>query len=246
MPAVLILGASSAIARATAKKFAAHGNDLILAGRQREELEADAADLTLRYKIAARILVFDALDFESHEPVLSRLLRESGDSLDGVVICIGYLGDQVKAQGDAAEARRILDTNLTGCISALEILAGYFEKRRRGFICALSSVAGDRGRQSNYLYGAAKAGLSAYLQGLRNRLYHSHVHVLTVKPGFVDTRMTFGHPKLFLVASPESAARSIYRAIVRRKNVVYVPWFWRWVMLLVRAAPERIFKRLKL
>ncbi len=107
-------------------------------------------------------------------------------------------------------------------------------------------MAGDRGRQSNYLYGSAKGGLTTYLQGLRNRLYPSGVHVITVKPGFVDTRMVFGKGKLPLVAHPEAVARDIYRALKSRKNVVYVPWFWRWIMLMVRAIPEGIFKKLKM
>jgi short-subunit dehydrogenase len=158
---------------------------------------------------------------------------------------MGYLGDQAKGQCDGEEARRILETNFTGCVSALNILANHFEPRRAGFICAISSVAGDRGRQSNYLYGAAKAGLSAYLQGLRNRLFHAHVKVLTVKPGFVDTHMTYGRSGLFLVASPESVAKGIFRAIVKGKDVVYLPWFWRPIMLVVRSIPEGIFKRLR-
>jgi short-subunit dehydrogenase len=155
------------------------------------------------------------------------------------------LGDQAKGQSDWEEARRILETNFTGCVSLLNILADYFEPRRAGFICALSSVAGDRGRQSNYLYGAAKAGLSAYLQGLRNRLFPAHVKVITVKPGFVDTRMTYGRPGLLLVASPDRVAKGVFRAIVKGKDVVYLPWFWRLIMLIVQSIPEAVFKRLR-
>jgi decaprenylphospho-beta-D-erythro-pentofuranosid-2-ulose 2-reductase len=144
------------------------------------------------------------------------------------------------------EARRILDTNFTGSALALNILANHFEQKRRGFICGISSVAGDRGRQSNYLYGSAKGGLTIYLQGLRNRLYHSGVHVITVKPGFVDTRMVFGKAKLPLVATPQAVARDIYLAVKKRKNVVYVPWFWRYIMSMVGSIPEGLFKRLKM
>ena len=128
----------------------------------------------------------------------------------------------------------------------LNVLANHFESRHKGFICALSSVAGDRGRQSNYLYGSAKGGLTTFLQGLRNRLYHSGVHVITVKPGFVDTRMVFGKAKLPLVATPERVARDIYQAVKKRKNVVYVPWFWRWIMFMVGSIPEGLFKKLKM
>jgi short-subunit dehydrogenase len=239
------LGATSAIASALAREFATHKFDLVLGGRDREELSALASDLSLRYGIRAGVLPLDALDTQTHASTLRSFLAEAGNDLEGVVVCMGYLGDQAKGQCDGEEARRILETNFTGCVSALNILANHFEPRRAGFICAISSVAGDRGRQSNYLYGAAKAGLSAYLQGLRNRLFHAHVKVLTVKPGFVDTHMTYGRSGLFLVASPESVAKGIFRAIVKGKDVVYLPWFWRPIMLVVRSIPEGIFKRLR-
>ena len=245
MPSVLILGATSGIASALTREFAAHKFDLVLGGRDREELSARASDLSLRYGVRAGILSFDALDPQTHASTLRSFLSQAGNTLQGAVVCIGYLGDQTKGQSDWEEARRILETNFTGCVSALNILANHFESRRAGFICAISSVAGDRGRQSNYLYGAAKAGLSAYLQGLRNRLFPADVKVITVKPGFVDTRMTYGHSGLFLVASPERVAKGIFRAIVKGKEVVYVPWFWRPMMLIVRSIPEAIFKRLR-
>jgi len=243
---VLILGATSGIASALAKEFAAHKYDLVLGGRDRDELSALASDLSLRNSVRAKILAFDALDTQTHAAILQSFLAEAGNTLAGTVVCIGYLGDQAKAQVNWDEARLILETNFTGCVSALNILANHFELRRTGFICAITSVAGDRGRQSNYLYGAAKAGLSVYLQGLRNRLFPAGVKVITVKPGFVDTRMTYGRPGLFLLASPESVAQGIFRAIVKGKSVVYLPWFWRPIMLMVRSIPETIFKRLKM
>ncbi len=246
MSTVLILGATSGIASALAKEFAAHKYDLVLGGRDRDELSALASDLSLRNSVRASVLAFDALDTQTHAAILTSFLTEAGNALAGAVVCIGYLGDQAKAQVDWDEARLILETNFTGCVSALNILANHFELRRTGFICALSSVAGDRGRQSNYHYGAAKAGLSVYLQGLRNRLFPAGVKVITVKPGFVDTRMTYGRPGLFLLASPESVAQGIFRAIVKGKSVVYLPWFWRPIMLIVRSIPETIFKRLKM
>lgn len=246
MSTVLILGATSGIASALAKEFAAHKYDLVLGGRDRDELSALASDLSLRNSVRASVLAFDALDTQTHAAILTSFLTEAGNALAGAVVCIGYLGDQAKAQVDWEEARLILETNFTGCVSALNILANHFELRRAGFICAISSVAGDRGRQSNYHYGAAKAGLSVYLQGLRNRLFPAGVKVITVKPGFVDTRMTYGRPGLFLLASPESVAQGIFRAIVKGKSVVYLPWFWRPIMLIVRSIPETIFKRLKM
>ena len=246
MSTVLILGATSGIASALAKEFAAHKYDLVLGGRDRDELSALASDLSLRNSVRAKILAFDALDTQTHAAILQSFLAEAGNTLAGTVVCIGYLGDQAKAQVNWDEARLILETNFTGCVSALNILANHFELKRTGFICAITSVAGDRGRQSNYLYGAAKAGLSVYLQGLRNRLFPAGVKVITVKPGFVDTRMTYGRPGLFLLASPESVAQGIFRAIVKGKSVVYLPWFWRPIMLMVRSIPETIFKRLKM
>ena len=246
MSTVLILGATSGIASALAKEFAAHKYDLVLGGRDRDELSALASDLSLRNSVRASVLAFDALDTRTHAAILTSFLTEAGNALAGAVVCIGYLGDQAKAQVDWDEARLILETNFTGCVSALNILANHFELRRTGFICAITSVAGDRGRQSNYYYGAAKAGLSVYLQGLRNRLFPAGVKVITVKPGFVDTRMTYGRPGLFLLASPESVAQGIFRAIVKGKSVVYLPWFWRPIMLIVRSIPETIFKRLKM
>jgi short-subunit dehydrogenase len=242
---VLILGATSAIASALAREFAARQFDLVLGGRDQEELSALASDLGLRYGVRTSVLLFDAMDTTGQASTLQSFLSGAGKDLAGVVVAVGYVGDQAKGQSNGEEARRILETNFTGCISSLNILADFFEAKRSGFICAISSVAGDRGRQSNYLYGAAKAGLSTYLQGLRNRLYPAHVKVITIKPGFVDTRMTYGRQGLVLVASPEKVGKGIFRAIVKGKDVAYLPWFWRYIMLIVKATPEAIFKRLR-
>jgi len=246
VPTVLILGANAGMGRALAAEFASHQYDLILAGRDREELQAVAADLSLRYHVSTRAARVDVLEFEALESALAACITPASDSLEGAVLCIGYLGDPETVRQDLNEARRILDTNFTGSALALEVLAKHFEQKRRGFICALSSVAGDRGRQSNYLYGSAKGGLTTYLQGLRNRLYPSGVHVITVKPGFVDTRMVFGKARLPLVAPPQAVARDIYHAVKSRKNVVYVPWFWRVIMLMVCLIPEALFKKLRM
>jgi short-subunit dehydrogenase len=246
MSSVLILGANAGIGRALAAEFASHQYDLILAGRDLGELQALAADLNLRHKVSARAERVDVLEFEALESALAACIAPAGDSLEGAVLCIGYVGDPETARKDLNEARRILDTNFTGSVLALHVLANHFEQKRKGFICALSSVAGDRGRQSNYLYGSAKGGLTTYLQGLRNRLYHSGVHVITVKPGFVDTRMVFGKAKLPLVASPGAVARDIYHAVKSKKNLTYVPWFWRVIMGVLCLIPDGQFKKLKL
>ncbi|HEV2065091.1 MAG TPA: SDR family oxidoreductase [Thermoanaerobaculia bacterium] len=243
---VIVLGAASGIGRAVADELARRGHDLLLAGRDPEELAALAADLRLRHGVQTKRQPFDALALETHGAFVEECRLASRDSLAGAVVCFGYLGDQSVAEKDPLETKRILDTNLLGAASILGLLANHFEAKRRGFLCAISSVAGERGRQSNYVYGAAKAGLTVFLQGLRNRLFRSGVRVITIKAGFVDTRMTFGRPGMFLVASPESAGRAIARAIGRGREVVYVPGFWRAAMLLIRAIPERVFKRLRL
>jgi short-subunit dehydrogenase len=142
----------------------------------------------------------------------------------------------------------MIDVNYTSAVSLLGLAAAHFASKKTGCICAVSSVAGDRGRQSNFLYGSTKAALTAHLQGLRNRLFRAGVAVVTIKPGFVDTAMTWGlvNPASPLVASPKRVARDMARAIERRANVVYSPWFWRWIMAIIRAIPEPLFKRMKL
>ena len=242
---VLILGAASSIARGAASAFASRGHALYLAGRDTEELERVAADLRLRHNAEVLSGYFDAEDYESHGPFVERVRRDAG-ALHGVLLAFGYLAERADARGPREGAATIA-RNLTGAVSVLEHCAAVLESQHSGgFIIGVSSVAGDRGRQSNYLYGAAKGGLSVYLQGLRNRLYPAGVRVLTVKPGFVDTPMTFGMPGLFLVARPAAVGAAIVRALERGRDVVYVPWFWRYVMLAVRLIPEPLFKRLKL
>jgi decaprenylphospho-beta-D-erythro-pentofuranosid-2-ulose 2-reductase len=242
---VLILGATSAIARAAAVAFAAKDYPLYLAGRDRDELARLADDLNIRYGIDVRWGLFDAEDFTGHAAFVNGVQAETG-ALYGVLLAFGYLGEQQLAAHDARERELIIVRNLTGAISILEYCADVLERQRAGFIIAISSVAGDRGRQSNYLYGAAKGGLNIYLQGLRNRLFHAGVRVVTVKPGFVDTAMTFGRPGMFLLARPEQVGQRIVAALERRADVIYVPWFWRYIMLAIRLLPETLFKRLKL
>ena len=244
--AMVVLGATSSVARAAAIELAVQGYDLVLAARDLEETELIATDVRIRSQRNVHALAFDALDFDGHAAFVSRCTDLLGDALYGVVLCFGHMEDQAEAQRSFAAARRTIDINYTGAVSILERFAGVFEERGEGVIAALSSVAGDRGRQSNYLYGSAKAGLTAYLQGLRNRLYHSGVHVVTIKPGFMDTRMTFGLSGLFLVATPAAAGRAIAKAIQRRRNVAYVPWFWLYIMLIIRHVPEVVFKRLRM
>ena len=163
----------------------------------------------------------------------------------GAVVSFGYMGDQEETESDPQKAEAVISANFTGAASILLHLANHFEDTRSGFLVGISSVAGDRGRQSNYVYGSAKAGLSTFLQGLRSRLYKVGVPVLTVKPGPVDTAMTFGMEGLPMLADPADVAKEIVKASRRRKDVLYVPGPWKWIMLVIRTIPERVFKRLK-
>ena len=243
MPSVLILGASSDMAASLAKTYASHGYDLQLASRRTSRLSPIQSDLAIRYGVACTLHEFDALDFDGHKAFFDAL-----PVVPDVTICVfGLLGDNEKAEKDWTECRTILDSNYTGAVSILNIAASRYEARGHGLIVGISSVAGERGRQSNYLYGSAKAGFTAYLSGLRNRLYHKNIHVLTVKPGFVYTRMTEGMPlSPLLTATPDKVAQAIYTAAAGKKNVIYVKWFWRWIMLIIKSIPEFMFKKLKL
>lgn len=246
MKYVAIFGASSMLAREMAAELARRGFGLVVAGRDRDEIEAVAADVHLRYGVPTYAVPFDAAEFETHGRSWEECRTLTVDSLAGVFVCFGYLGSQAEAEKNAAEARRIIDVNLTGATTILLWAANYFAGKQSGFICAISSVAGDRGRQSNYFYGAAKAGLTVFMQGLRNRLHRKGVTVTTIKPGFMDTQMTYGRPGMFLVGAPADAARTIVRAALKGKHEVYVPGFWRWIMLIICSIPETVFKRMRL
>ncbi|RME50328.1 MAG: SDR family oxidoreductase [Caldilineae bacterium] len=243
---VLIAGATSAIAQETAKRFAAAGDALFLAGRNRERLEAIAADLRVRGAERVGIAVLDLTETEQH-PALIEEAADALGGLDTVLIAHGTLSDQSACQQDFALTEREMKTNFLSVVSLLTHLANRFEAQGYGTIAVISSVAGDRGRQSNYVYGAAKAGVSAFLQGLRNRLHRAGVTVITIKPGFVDTPMTAHIPdKGLLWVGPDVVGRGIYRAIQRRQDVVYLPWFWWGIMWVIKHIPEGIFKKMSL
>lgn len=244
MKKVLVLGATSAIAQHVIRLLAARGASLFLAGRNPERLEAVRQDATTR-GARAESLALDLDDVSRHEALVEQAAAALG-GLDGVVLAHGVLGDQAECERSYAAAAKVLTTNFLSAASLLTVVANRFEARRAGTIVVISSVAGDRGRQSNYVYGASKAALSAFLQGMRNRLFRSGVRVVTVKPGFVDTPMTAGVKKNALFASPERVARGILRAVDRGADEVYLPGFWRLIMLVIRSVPERIFKRLRL
>jgi len=240
---ILVLGANSDMARATARRFAQAGYNIYLASRNTEELDKEVQHLELKYQIKAQAQFFDALDFSSHASFYSELDPKPS----GAVLAFGILGDQTQAQDDFQHARMIIETNYTGAVSILEIIAAELERHGHGFIVGISSVAGDRGRQSNYMYGSAKAGLSAYLSGLRHRLFPAGVNVLTVKPGFAATKMTAGLdlPEK-LTAQPEEVAGRIYKGVSKNKSVLYIKPIWRLIMWIIIHLPQCIFKRTKL
>ena len=240
---LLLLGASSDIARALAQHYAQAGARLQLAARNEAALAADQSDLQLRYGAEVGTYRFDALDLKGHADFVARL-----DPLPDLVICVfGYLGEAEKARLHGQEAQRILATNFNGAVSVLDRLAEAMAQRGTGTLVGISSVAGDRGRGSNYHYGSAKAGFTAYLSGLRNALFSHGLHVLTVKPGYVRTRMTAGMELPGpLTAEPATVATAIARAVKRRQNVLYTQGIWRPIMWIIRHLPEGIFKRLHL
>jgi short-subunit dehydrogenase len=240
---ILILGAGSDIAIATAHKYAQNGYSIYLCSRNIEELKKEARNIEIRYEVNVKVLYFDALDYESHKEFYNDLPVKP----KGVLLAFGLLGEQEVQQKQFKLAKLAIDTNYVSVVSILEIISRDFERRKSGFIVGVSSVAGDRGRASNYIYGSSKAGLSVYLAGLRHRLFKSNVHVFTVKPGFVATKMTFNMdlPRR-LTADPIQVANAIYKGMLRKKNTVYVKPIWRYIMMIIRSIPELIFKKLNL
>lgn len=245
MSNILILGATSSIAKHTVRLFAQDENSLYLVARSKNKLPAMKQDMLVR---GAKEVEFESLDLsdnELHAELIKRATDKMG-SIDIVLIAYGTLGNQKKCEKNYKNTFTELQTNCLSVISLLTILANQFEKQKSGTIAVISSPSGDRGRQSNYIYGTAKGALSIFLQGLRNRLAKSHVHVLTIKPGFVDTPMTKDFKKGFLWVNPNVIATGIYKAIKKNKEVVYLPFFWRYIMFIIKSVPEKIFKHLSL
>lgn len=243
---VVVLGAGSGIGRALLRELARDGTRLVVAGRREEEMARLAADCRVRFGAEAVPERFDALDFDDHPAFVERCDARFAGGVDGWVLCHGEMPDDEEARRDAAVARHMIDVNYTSAVSLLERAGARLAERGAGWICALGSVAGDRGRPGNYVYGSTKAALAVYLSGLRARLSRSGVSVVTVKPGVVDTGMTWGLPDLPLAAAPERVARDAIRAVRRDRAVVYSPWFWAIIMAVIRALPDRIFKRMSL
>lgn len=240
---VLVLGANSDMALAAAKRFAKEGWNIYLASRNIKQLDLEANHISIAFQVDVRVYPFDAFHPEAHQDFYDNLPQKP----DGVVLAFGVMHDQVAAQNDFILANQMMQVNYVGVVSVLEIVAHDFENRKTGFIVGISSVAGDRGRMSNYIYGSSKAALTVYLAGLRHRLSKSGVHVMTVKPGFVATKMT-EHLKLpkKLTASAVQVGDAIYEGVLKKKNTLYVKPIWRWIMLIIMHVPEFIFKKTSL
>jgi len=240
---VLILGARSDIAMAIAHRFARSGYDIQLAARNADHLATDQSDIELRYQVTVTLHEFDALDVVSHDDFVTL-----HPYLPDIVVCaVGYMGQQVENEWDAQAASLVMRSNYEGPASILAVLANRFEERGSGCLVGISSVAGERGRATNYVYGSAKAGFTAFLSGLRNRLAKQGVHVVTVLPGFVATKMTEGMDlPAKLTAQPAGLANSVFNAVQKKQNIIYVKPVWKLIMAIICNIPEQIFKGMKI
>lgn len=242
---VIIIGATSAIAEATARRYAARGARLYLIARQTSRLEDLVKDLQIRSAASTAFATMDVNDHAAHDQILAAAWQWLGE-VDVVLIAHGTLPDQSACQDSVSTAVAEFTTNATSTIALMTLAAKRLEVQGHGAIAVISSVAGDRGRQNNYLYGAAKAAVSTFASGLRQRLAKSGIAIVTIKPGFVDTPMTQSFKKGVLWAKPDAIARGIVSAVDRRRSVVYLPWFWSIIMQIIKHIPESVFKRIKL
>jgi short-subunit dehydrogenase len=242
---ILVLGATSAIAHETIKHFAAEGAAFYLVARHQNKLDAVKDDLRVRGAVQVETHILDMNDMDQHQAMFDAAVAAL-DGIDAVLLAHGTLGVQEETQASVAATLDILNTNFVSYASILTIIANYMEARRRGVIAVISSVAGDRGRQTNYIYGSAQGAKRIFSEGLRNRLAKKGVHVLTIKPGQISTPMTADLPKSPLFVEAEVVGRNIYKAMKAGKNEIYSPWFWRYIMWIIKSIPEPIYKRLGL
>ena len=240
---ILIIGATSDMAQAFAKRVSLEGKSLMLAARDEKILKNIANDIRVRSGVEVTTHLFDILDMNSHKNFYEGLPKRP----DGVICFVGLLGDSTDCHRSFELAKKVIDTNFTGVVSLLDLVANEFEERKSGWLVGLSSVAGDRGRSPRYHYGSAKAGLNAYLSGLRQRLYKANVLVLNVIPGYCRTKMVEGWklPAGF-TSDPDEVAIAILKAITKKRDVIYVRSVWRWIMFILKSIPEAVFKRLKI
>lgn len=238
----IVFGASSAVARAFAREVAP-GADLLLCGRDLDDLARLAADLRVRGACRVEVREFDATDYDGHAALAETTAAYAAEGRINLFLAFGAMPEQSAMDRDFELARRTVETNYLGVVSILTRFASLLEGQGVGHVVVLGSVAGDRGRLKNYVYGSAKAGLHAYLQGFRARMFRAGVHVMTVKPGFLDTAMTWPLGKLPMAMAPEPFARTVVRLMRAKRDVLYVPWPWTVIMAVIRAVPERLFKR---
>jgi decaprenylphospho-beta-D-erythro-pentofuranosid-2-ulose 2-reductase len=246
MKKILICGATSTIAVACAKIWAVEKAEFFLVARNADKLQQTADDLIVRGATKVHQLVADLNQFDRHQEIINNTFSDL-KTVDIALIAHGTLPDQNACEQNVDLALKEFSSNGLSVISLLTLLAGKMANQKSGTIAVISSVAGDRGRGSNYLYGSAKAAVTTFCEGLRAKLFQSNVNVLTIKPGFVDTAMTkdLQLPKL-LLATPEKVANDIIKAIQKNKNSIYTPWFWWGIMLIIKCIPTAIFKKLKL
>ncbi len=245
MKNIVIFGAYSAIAEATARRLARSGGRFFLVGRDRDKLDQVAADLKVRG--AQEAFIF-ACDLAVPAGVLASIdaLYGALDTVDVALLAHGTLPDQKTCEGDAGQTLAALEINALSHIGLLTMLAERFERQGAGTIAVITSVAGDRGRKSNYVYGTAKRAVSTFLEGLRHRLATTQVRVIDIRPGFIDTPMTVDFKKGALWATPDKVGGDIARAIEKGRPVVYSPWFWRYIMLIIRNVPAFVFHKANL
>lgn len=241
---ILILGANSAIATATARLYARQGDNFYLVGRSSERLATLASDLKVRGAGEVQHAPLDFLELDQHPQVIAQVSEQLAP-IDLVLVCHGTLPDREQSEENFAYAQEQITVNGTSVISLITCLLPVLKAQRHGILAVVTSVAGDRGRQPNYLYGAAKSMVSTYLQGLRGRLLEYNVHVMDIRPGLVDSPMTAQFEKGPLWSTPELVAGKIVKAVHQRRHTVYVPGYWRLIMAAVRAIPDALFKRLK-
>jgi len=238
----VILGATSSMARAFARRVSEQGDGVVLAGRDMADLEATASDCKLRGAAMAQAMTFDARKPETFQEILDVMADQDG--VLNAAVFVGSMPEQDAIDADPMMINGVIQDSFIGPATFLQMLAPMMEDRDSGVVVGVGSVAGDRGRIGNYVYGSAKAGFHTYLSGLRNRLNRAGGHVMTVKPGFVDTSMTFGLEGMFLVASPDDIAEAILKGVKKNTNVLYTPFFWRYIMRIIKSIPEPIFKKL--
>ena len=240
---VLILGAQSDIAKSIANKFAANGHNLLLASRRSSNFGDEISDLKLQFNVDVNFYEFDVLKLDTHKAFIQNLKE-----IPSIVICaIGLMGDQNECEKKDDLRTKVLRTNFEGPVNIISEFSNIFENRGSGTIVGISSVAGERGRSSNYIYGSAKAGLTKFLSGLRNRLSKKNVHVITVLPGPVFTKMTKNKklPKI-LTATPNQVAKDVFTAVIKKKDIIYTFKIWKLIMTIIKIIPEKIFKKMNI